>query len=122
MANKNLSMGFDLESLRYAIERGDVKALADLYAEDAEVSIVNRNSPPSSPFVLRGRESITEYLRAVWSAGARHWIEHEVLGKHRVAFNEVWEYPDGTRALAATTLEVRDGKIVRALSIESWDE
>ncbi|MGF1471737.1 MAG: nuclear transport factor 2 family protein [Rubrobacteraceae bacterium] len=122
MAEKKPGTALDFESLRGAIERSDVKAIVDLYAENAEVSIVNHNSPPSSPFVLRGREAVTEYLKAVWSAGARHRIENSVLGKDRVAFNEVWEYPDGTRVLAATTLEVRDGKVVRAVSVESWDE
>jgi hypothetical protein len=32
------------------------------------------------------------------------------------------EYPDGTRVLAAATLEVRDGKIVRQVNVEVWDE
>jgi ketosteroid isomerase-like protein len=112
----------DFESLRHAAERGDAGALADLYADDAEVTIVNRNSPPSSPFVLRGREAIAEYLRAVCSNGSRHRIENEVFGKDRVAFHEACEYPDGTRVLTATTLEVRGGKIVREVSVEAWDE
>ena len=32
------------------------------------------------------------------------------------------EYPDGARVLAATTLDVRDGKVVRQVNIEAWDE
>jgi hypothetical protein len=114
--------GLDFEALRRAIERSDAKALADLYADDAEVHVVNWNSPPSSPFVLRGREAIAEYLRAVCGNGTKHRIENEVIGKHRVAFNEACEYPDGTRVLAATTQEVRDGRIVREVSVEAWDE
>jgi hypothetical protein len=112
----------DFEALRRAIERSDAKALADLYADDAEVRVVNRNSPPSSPFVLRGGEAIAEYLRAVCGNGTKHRIENELIGKHRLAFNEACEYPDGTRVLAATTLEVRDGRIVREVSVEAWDE
>jgi hypothetical protein len=72
--------------------------------------------------MLRGREAIAEYLKDVCANGARHHIENEVLGKERVAFNEACEYPDGTRVLAATTLDVRDGEIVREVSVEAWDE
>ena len=122
MTQQELATGLDFEALRRAAERGDAQALAGLYADDAEVRIVNRNSPPSSPFVLRGREAIAEYLRTVCGNGTRHRIENEVFGKQRVAFNEACEYPDGTRVLAATTLEVRGDKIVREVSIETWDE
>jgi hypothetical protein len=34
-----------------------------------------------------------------------------------VKFREACEYPDGSRVLAATTLEVRDGKIVRQVDV-----
>jgi hypothetical protein len=51
-----------------------------------------------------------------------HRIEGEVVGDERVAFNEACEYPDGTRVLGATTLEVRDGKIVRQVNVEAWEE
>ena len=49
-------------------------------------------------------------------------IEVEVVGQERIAFNEACEYPDRLRVLAATTLEVRDGKIVRQVNFEAWDE
>ncbi len=122
MTQQKLATGLDFEALRRAAEQGDARALVGFYADDANVRIVNRNSPPSSPFVLRGREAIAEYLRAVCGNDARHRIENEVLGKDRAAFNEACEYPDGTRALTATLLEVRDGKIVREVCVEAWDE
>jgi hypothetical protein len=40
----------------------------------------------------------------------------------RIAFNEACEYPDGTRVLGAQTLELRDGKVVRQVNVEAWDE
>lgn len=122
MTEQELGKGLDFEALRPAIERADATALADLYADDAEARVVNRSSPPSSPFVLRGRGAIAEYLRTVCGNGARHRIGNEVVGQDRVAFNEACEYPDGTKVLTATTLEVRDGRIVREVSVEAWDE
>lgn len=112
----------DFGDLRRASEQKDFEALASHYAEDAEVHIVNRETTPSSPRVLRGRERIAEYLEDVCGRGIESRIEAEVVGEERVAFNEACEYPDGTRVLAATTLEVRDGKIISQVSVETWDE
>jgi len=52
----------------------------------------------------------------------KHRIEREVLGEDRVAFQEACEYPDGTKVLAATTLEVEGGRISRQVTVEAWDE
>lgn len=112
----------DFEALRRASEQRDAEALSDLYAEDAEVRIVNRETPPSSPHVLHGRERIAEYLRDVCGRDIESRIEDEIIGEERVAFNEACWYPDGTRVLTATTLEARDGKITRQVSVEAWDE
>ena len=114
--------GLDFEVLRRAIEDRDAETLAGLYADDAEVITVNRNTTPSSPNVLRGKEEIGEYLRDVCSREMTHRVENEVVGEDRIAFQEACEYPDGTRVLGAETLELRDGKIVRQVNVEAWDE
>ena len=113
-------LGF--ETLRRAIEGRDAGMLAGLYAEDAELRIVNRNSPPSARFVLRAREAISDYYDDVCGRAMTHRIERQVVGEERVAFNEECEYPDGTRVLCAAMLDVRDGKIVRQTNVEVWDE
>ena len=116
------SGGLDFESLRQAIEGRDAQTLAGFYAEDAEVLTINRNTTPSSPQVLKGKEAIAEYLRDVCSREMTHHVENEVLGESRIAFQEACEYPDGVRVLGAQTLELRDGKIVRQVNVEAWDE
>jgi len=88
--------GLDFEVLRRAIEGRDADTLAGLYADEAEVLTVNRNTTPSSPNVLRGKEAIAEYLRDVCSREMTHRVENEVVGEYRVAFQEACEYPDGT--------------------------
>jgi ketosteroid isomerase-like protein len=122
MTEQKTSSGLDFDALRRAAEHHDAEALAHLYAEDVEVRIVNRETPPSSPLELRGKEAIAEYLRDVCDREMKHNIEREVVGEDRIAFNEACEYPDGTRVLAATTLEVKDGKISRQVTVEAWDE
>ena len=114
--------GLDFEALRRAIEGRDADTLVGFYAEEAEVRTVNKNATPSSPQVLRGKEEISEYLRDVCGREMTHRVENEVVGEDRVSFFEACEYPDGTRVLGAQTLELRDGKVVRQVNVEAWDE
>ena len=78
--------------------------------------------PPSSGTLspheaTRSSEAANETAKALLMEAVR-----EVIGEDRVAFNEACEYPDGTRVLAATTLELQDGKIVQQVNVEAWDE
>jgi len=112
----------DFEALRRAIEQSDFDSLMKFYDENAELYSVNRITPPSSPEVLRGKEAIAERLEDVCGRDMTHRVEDEVVGQDRIAFNEACEYPEGIKVLAAQTLEVRDGKIVRQVNVEAWDE
>jgi hypothetical protein len=108
--------------MRRAIEQLDADLLTSLYADDAEMLTVNRYTTPSSPKVLKGKEEIAEHLRDVCGRAMTHHVENEVIGEDRVAFNEACEYPDGTRVLAAMTLDIRNGKVMRQVNVEAWDE
>jgi len=119
---EQMAPSLDFEAMRRAIEESDYDALVALYADDAEMRTVNKNSTPSSPQVLRGKEGISELLRDVCGRAMTHHVEDEVIGEDRVAYNEACEYPDGLKVLTATTLELRDGMIVRQTNIEAWDE
>ncbi len=114
--------GFDFENLRCSIEQLDAKALINLYADGAEMQSVNRYSPPSSPEVLRGKEEIAEHLRNVCGQDVKARVEREVVAEDHMAYILTLEYPAGTRLLCATVLDVRDGKIVREIGVQTWDE
>jgi hypothetical protein len=105
--------GLDFGALRLGIERCDPDLMLGFYAEDARLSIVNVHAPHASPFELRGKGEIARHLRAAFGKEASHRVEHEVVGKDRVTFREACEYSDGNRIVVETTLEVRDGRIVR---------
>ena len=112
----------DFETLRRAIEERDAEMLIGFYADDAELRTINKNTTPSSPHVLSGKEEISKYFRDIFSREMTHSVENEVVGDNRIAFFEACEYPDGTHVLGAETLELRDGKIVRQVNVEAWDE
>ena len=122
MTEHKSTSAFDFESMRQAIENLDADQLVGLYADDAEMLTVNRYTTPSSPKVLKGKEEIAEHLRDVCGRAMSHHVENEVVGEDRVAFNEACEYPDGTRVLAAMTLDIRNGKVMRQVNVEAWDE
>jgi hypothetical protein len=105
--------GLDFEALRLCIERCDPDQMLGFYADDVELSIVNADVPQASPFELRGKAEIAKHLRATYGQKAFHRVERVTVREGRATFREACEYPDGSRVLVETTLEVRDGKIVR---------
>ena len=122
MTERGIAGGLDLEVLRRAHEEHDLELMVDLYAEDAVLRRIDRNNPPSSPVELRGKEQIADYWRDIFERNMTHRVEDAVAGEDRVAFNVACEYADGTKVLAAENLEVREGKIVREVSVQAWDE
>ncbi|MEJ7816104.1 MAG: nuclear transport factor 2 family protein [Rubrobacter sp.] len=121
MTERKTANGLDFEALRLGIERCDPDLVLGFYTEDAELSIVNAGAPQGSSFELRGKAEIAKHLRAVFGQGASHRVEQEIVAGERVRFREVCEYPDGTRVVVETTLEVRGGKIVRQTDVVARD-
>ena len=80
-------------------------------------------APQSSPFELRGKAEIAKHLRAVFGQEASHRVEREevVCEEDGVKFWEECEYPDGSRVVVETALEVREGKIVRQVDVVARD-
>lgn len=114
---------FDLAAFKRAVESGwDIGALLPHYAEDAEYVTVDQNNRPSSPRVLKGRTAIGEYLRDAASHGVVSRIEHAVVSEDRAAVTFNCRYPDGTRVLCNSMLELEDGRIVRQTDVQAWDE
>jgi hypothetical protein len=118
---QEVASGFDFEAWRRATEQLDVEALIDFYADDAQLRMVNRDAPPSSPRVLRGKAEIAGHLRDVSRQGIEIRVERETIGEDRVAYVEAIKYPDGTGLLCAGMIDVRNGKIVEDVSVQAWD-
>lgn len=113
MTKLRAAIGLDFETLRRGIERCDPDLVLGFYADEAQLSIANAGSSQASPFILRGKVEIAKHLRATFVPETSHRVEREVIGEGRVQFSEVCEYPDGSRIVVQTTLEVHRGKIVR---------
>ena len=116
------SPGFDTEALRRGIEDQDASALLSLYADDARMRVVDRNTQPSHPKVMHGREQIRAMLDDVYSRDMTHKLEQCVIQGDQVAFTESCQYADGVRVLATSMMSLRDGKIADQTVLQAWDD
>ncbi|WP_329396282.1 nuclear transport factor 2 family protein [Streptomyces melanogenes] len=117
-----MGTAFDTETLRRGIEGHDAKALLSLYADDAEIRVVDRNTQPSHPMVMHGQGEISKMLDDVYSREMTHKLEECVVQGDKVAFTESCEYPDGVRVLATSMASLKDGKIIEHTLVQAWDE
>jgi hypothetical protein len=118
MTQQNPDRRLDLEILYLGIESCDPDLLLDFYADDARLSIVSTDTPHAPPFELHGKGEIAKHLRATFGQEATHRVERDAaVGEDRVTFREACEYADGGRVWVETTLELRDGKIVRQVDV-----
>lgn len=120
---KKSANGLDLEALQGAVELCDAQTMFGFYAEDAEVQILNGDAPHSVPFELRGSAEISRYLRALSNQEMTCQVESGVVSsEERITFSARCHYPDGTRVVVKTTLELNsEGEIVRQVDVVSQE-
>jgi ketosteroid isomerase-like protein len=116
------SQSFDAEALRRGIEERDAATLLALYAEEAELRVVDSQDQPSHPKIIRGRAAIGEYFADVCGRDMTHTIERLVVGGDGAAFVQACQYPSGARVMCAAVLDLKDGLIIRQSGVQAWDE
>jgi hypothetical protein len=113
---------FDSATLRRSIEERDSAALLNLYAEDAELIVVDREAQPSRPRILRGAAAIGAYFDDVCGRDMTHKIDRLVVDGDHAAYLETCTYPDGAKVRCAAVLDLAGGRIVRQSGVQAWDE
>lgn len=114
--------GFDLDTLKLGHRQRDPELLLDLYAEDAELVVVDADHPPSHPLVLEGRERIADFLRDLCRDEIVLEVGDEVVGDDRVAVHVAFWYPDGSQALSSEVLDLdAEGRILRETIVSAKD-
>jgi ketosteroid isomerase-like protein len=113
---------FDLEALRRGIEQSDADTMASLFAEDGELTEVDKDHPPRSPNVYRGREAIADHFREVGERDMSHRLERPVVSDGRLAFTEACLYDDGTNVLCMATADLDSDNMIRSMTaVTAWD-
>ena len=110
------------ETLKRALLGRDAELAGTVYADDVELVIVNRNYPPSRPLVLHGRQAALDLWSDLCGRELTHSVTATVVGENGFAIRESCSYADGARIVAHLIAELRDGLIVRHLSVDCWDE
>ena len=117
-----ISQSFDAEALRRGIEERDAATLLGLYAEDAELHVVDRSDQPSHPKIISGRAAIGEYFADVCGRDMTHEIRRLVVSGNNVAFVQACRYPSGAQVLCIAVLDLKHGLITRQSGVQAWDE
>lgn len=131
------------ESLKEAVESGSSEALEQLYDDKVVLVGYSKNNMPSRPLKIEGKREIEPALRSVfdreterqaagypaptfpWTrvdAEVRQSIQDEVIGEDRFSYNLICDYGDGKRLIASSVCDVREGRIIREVTQETWDE
>jgi hypothetical protein len=113
---------FDVDALFKAIETADAGAQIPLYAEQAEVQVIDPHHPPRSPMTLRGRRAIAGWITDLCSIQMSHRVVDVVNGGDQVAFTEEGRYRDGAMVVSTSTLRLRGGLILRQRVVLVWDD
>jgi ketosteroid isomerase-like protein len=115
------STSFALEALERGYQEWDVEGLLALYADEVELIQIDRDNPPSSPRVRRGKDVFQGMFEHCAAAGVRATVENLVAGQERAAATVTCEFPGGRKVVANSILEIEGGRIVRERDVLAGD-
>jgi hypothetical protein len=72
--------------------------------------------------VLSTREQIKSWLEDTYGRDRTHSVQHRVKDDAGAACIQSCRYPDGTRVLCATVIELHSGLISGQTVVQVWDE
>ncbi len=108
-------------ALKRAIEGRDAKALADMYADNAVMLVIDRDNPPSNPRRIAGKAAVASYFGDVCGRDITHMVENGIAAGNRLAFTQSCTYPDGTKVFCSAMLNLKHGKIAQQTVVQAWD-
>jgi hypothetical protein len=109
---------FDLAAFVGATEHGDVAYQLACYAPDADIRVLDPDSPPPTARTITGARAIRFWLDRSDALDVE--VTHLVDGGDRVAFTQRWRERDGTAVVATSTAELSDGLITTQHTILAW--
>jgi hypothetical protein len=113
---------FDLDRFARAAQERDAATQLSMYGADAVVTIADKVSQPGAPRVLHGGDEIRGWLEETYGRDMTHTVGHTVSDTSGAAYTVDCSYPDGTKVLCATVIELHDGLISGQTVVQVWDE
>ena len=104
---------FDLSGLIQSVESNSGYQVA-LYAEHAEVQIIDRDHPGQAARIVRGRPGIARWIEAMVAPDIVHHIVEAKADRCSLGFVHEMHRADGTTLVHRITGEIFTGQITRA--------
>ena len=114
------STPFDVAALRRA--SNPIAALESVLADDIEWVEIDQRTQPHSPSVTHGREAVMAGIRAAHERGLVSRVTDGFATADRAALTVLCTYPTGEHVYCNALADVSDGKIVRWVGVQAWDE
>jgi hypothetical protein len=118
---KDAAKAISVSALKRAIEGRNSHALSGFYGNDAVLHIVDRDNPPSKPKSIVGKKAIGAFHDDVCGRNMSHKLLNGIADDKHIAFTQSCLYPDGTKVLCSTMIELKAGKITRQTVVQAWD-
>jgi hypothetical protein len=110
-----------IEGLRKAVETRNAASLKSYYSDDAVLTIIDNDNPPSKPRKISGAKDIGDFLADVCSRDMTHTVDMGMIDGDKLAFVQGCTYSDGTRVIASNTADLGPNGIVRQTTVQAWD-
>jgi hypothetical protein len=111
-----------IANIRKAVEARDAKSLKALYANNAVLTIIDTDNPPSKPRLIKGASKIGEFLDDVYSRDMTHTLDDGFVDGQHLAFVEGCRYTNGTHVVASAMAELGPHGIVKQTIVQAWDK
>jgi SnoaL-like domain len=112
---------FSITTFKRAYEEWNIEALLALYADEVELTQIDRDNPPSAPRTRHGGDVLRGMFEHCAGAGVVATVDNTVADERRAAATITCEFPGGRKVLANAILELEDGRIARELDVLSGD-
>ena len=112
---------FDLKAFGRAIESQDTETQLAAYADDAELTVIDPDNPPSSPHVLSGKDAIATWLRGSCESNTVQRTARMIDAVDQIAYTVEQLNRDGTHEIATSMADVCDGLITAQQTVLVWD-
>jgi hypothetical protein len=108
---------FDLAGLIGAIESGNTQYQLALYADCAEMRIIDSDRPAQAPYILRGRPAIAAWIGRVYASHENHRVVDFTADSQNLALIEEYRGPEGTSVRYARSVELSGGQITSETAV-----
>jgi ketosteroid isomerase-like protein len=116
-----IQQALDPQAFVAALEGRDADTLAAAYAEDAVITILDRDHPPAAPLTLSGREEIHRWYSDVCGRNIEHHVSALVTDAGGFAYVEECRYPEGSDVVCVAVATLTGGLITRQTGAQTWD-